>query len=138
MAEVTKTEEQQAEKSLDEDVEKAPHALESALGVGGEGNSSASGTDQSTENEKQVDSGQQDGRAKRKNLDSEDEPSKKVVSIICYELFSNPGFNALAQENFKNICARHVSQHETPSMEMFPREITGALAMLGFTEETEG
>ncbi|KAF4788915.1 mRNA cap guanine-N7 methyltransferase [Turdus rufiventris] len=81
MAEVTKTEEQQAEKSLDEDVEKAPHALESALGVGGEGNSSASGTDQSIENEKQVDSGQQDGRAKRKNLDSEDEPSKKVSVI---------------------------------------------------------
>lgn len=108
MAEVTKTEEQQVEKSLDEEVEKTPHALESASGVGCEGNSSASGTEQSTENEKGVDSGDQDGRAKAKRLDSEDEPSKKVVSIICFELFSNPCFKALAQEKIENIYARHV------------------------------
>ncbi|XP_015472653.1 mRNA cap guanine-N7 methyltransferase isoform X4 [Parus major] len=81
MAEVTKTEEQQVEKSLDGEVEKTPHASESASGVGCEDNSSASGTEQSTENEKEVDSGNQECRAKRKNLDSEDEPSKKVHVI---------------------------------------------------------
>lgn len=106
MADVTKTEEQEAEKSLDEEVEKTPHALESASGLGCEGNSSASGTEQSTENEKEVDSG--DGRAKRKNLDAEDEPSKKVVSIIYFELFSIPCFKALAQEKIENIYAKHV------------------------------
>lgn len=98
MAEVTKTEERQVEKSLDEEVEKTPHASESASGVGCEGNSSASGTEQSTENEKGVqqstenEKGDQDGRAKRKNLDSEDGPSKKVVSILsCFQiLFSKP------------------------------------------------
>lgn len=105
MADVTKTEEQEAGKSLDEEVEKRPHALESASGLGCEGNSSASGTEQSTENEKEAD---QDGRAKRKNLDAEDEPSKKVVSIIYFELFSNPCFEALAQEKIENVYAKHV------------------------------
>lgn len=108
MADVTKTEEQEAGKSLDEEVEKRPHALESASGLGCEGNSSASGTEQSTENEKEVDSGDHDGRAKRKNLDAEDEPSKKVVSIIYFELFSNPCFEALAQEKIENVYAKHV------------------------------
>lgn len=107
MAEVTKTEEQQVEKSLEE-VERTPHALESASGVGCEGNSSASGTEQSTENDKEVDSCNQDGSAKRKNLDSEDEPPKKAVSIIYFELFSNPCFKALAQEKIENIYARCV------------------------------
>lgn len=126
MADVTKTEELQVEKSLDEEVEKTPHALESAAGLGCEGNSSASGTEQSTENEKEVDSGDQDSRAKKRNLDSEDEPSKKVVSIIYFELFPNPCFEALAQEKIEYIYARRVSLCETPSMEIFHREITGA------------
>lgn len=106
MAEITKTEEQQIEKDLNEEVEKTPPALESASGVRCEGNSSASGTEQSTENDKEVDGGDQGDRTKRKNLDSEDEPSKKVVSIIYFELFSNPCFKALAQEKIENIYAR--------------------------------
>ncbi|XP_066417394.1 mRNA cap guanine-N7 methyltransferase isoform X1 [Molothrus aeneus] len=81
MAEVAKTEEQQVEKNLNEEVEKTPPALESVSGVGCEGNTSASGTEQSTENDKEVDGGGQDGRAKRKNLDSEDEPAKNVHVI---------------------------------------------------------
>lgn len=107
MAEVTRTEEEQVEKSLEE-VEKTPHALESASSVGCEGNNSASGAEQSTENDKEVDSGDQDGRAKKRNLDSEDEPSKKVVSIIYFELISNPCFKALAQEMIEKIYARSV------------------------------
>uniref|UniRef100_A0A8C4U005 mRNA cap guanine-N(7) methyltransferase n=1 Tax=Falco tinnunculus TaxID=100819 RepID=A0A8C4U005_FALTI len=77
MADLTKTEEQEVEKSLDEEVEKTPHTLEADSGVGWEGDSSTSGTVHSTENEKEVVSDNQDGRAKRKNLDPEDEPPKK-------------------------------------------------------------
>ncbi|XP_074678597.1 mRNA cap guanine-N(7) methyltransferase isoform X5 [Strix aluco] len=81
MADLTKTEEQEVEKSLDEEVEKTPRSLEADSGIGWEGNSSTSGTVHSTENEKEVGSGSQDGRAKRKNLDPEDEPPKEVREI---------------------------------------------------------
>ncbi|KAM6277379.1 mRNA cap guanine-N(7) methyltransferase isoform 2-T3 [Spheniscus humboldti] len=81
MADVTKIEEQEAEKSLDEEVEKTPRTLEADSGIGWEGDSSTSGTVLSTENEKEVDSVNRDGRARRKNLDSEDEPPKKVRGI---------------------------------------------------------
>lgn len=84
MADLTKTEEQEVEKSLDEEVEKTPCTLEAESGVGWQGDSSTSGTVHSTESEKEADSGNQDGRAKRKNLDPEDEPPKKVVSIILF------------------------------------------------------
>lgn len=95
MADVTKIKEQEAEKSLDEEVEKTPRTLEADSGIGWEGDSSTSGTVLSTENEKEVDSVNQDGRARRKNSDSEDEPPKKVVSIIYFKLCSNPCFKAL-------------------------------------------
>ncbi|XP_059671186.1 mRNA cap guanine-N7 methyltransferase isoform X3 [Gavia stellata] len=81
MADITKTEEQEVEKSLDEEVEKTPHTLEADSGIGWEGDGSTSGTVHSTENEKEVDSVNQDGRAKRKNLDPEDEPPKKVREV---------------------------------------------------------
>lgn len=84
MADLTKTEEQEVEKSLDEEVEKTPCTLEAESGIGWQGDSSTSGTVHSTESEKEADSGNQDGRAKRKNLDPEDEPPKKVVSIILF------------------------------------------------------
>lgn len=108
MAEVTKTEEQETEKSLDEEVEKTPHPLEADSGIGQEGDGSASGTAHSTENEKEDDIGDEDSRAKRKNLDPEDGPPKKVVSIICFEPCSNTCFKALAQEKIENIYARHL------------------------------
>ncbi|XP_074998246.1 mRNA cap guanine-N(7) methyltransferase isoform X4 [Calonectris borealis] len=81
MADITKIEEQEVEKSLDEEVEKTPRTLEADSGIGWEGDSSTSGTVHATENEKEVDSVNQDGRAKRKNLDPEDEPPKKVHEI---------------------------------------------------------
>lgn len=79
MADLTKTEEHEAEKSLDEEAEKMPPTSEEDLGAGEEGNDgSASGAVQSTESEKEVDSGNQDGGVKRKNLDAEDEPGKRL------------------------------------------------------------
>ncbi|XP_068003775.1 mRNA cap guanine-N7 methyltransferase [Melanerpes formicivorus] len=79
MADITKTEEQEVEKTLDEEAEKMPHTSEADVGVGGEGNDgSTSGAVPSTESEKEVDSGNQDGGAKRKNLDPEDEPDKRL------------------------------------------------------------
>ncbi|XP_064006342.1 mRNA cap guanine-N7 methyltransferase [Pogoniulus pusillus] len=79
MADLTKTEEQEVEKSLDEEAEKMPHTSEADLGAGGEDNDgSASGAVQSTESEKEVDSGNQDDSTKRKNLDPEDEPGKRL------------------------------------------------------------
>ncbi|KAK2514314.1 mRNA cap guanine-N7 methyltransferase [Columba livia] len=80
MADVTKTEEQEIEKSLDEEVEKTPHPLEADSGICQEGDSSTSGTVHSTENEKD-DIGKQDSTAKRKNLDPGDEPPKKIREI---------------------------------------------------------
>ncbi|KFO97383.1 mRNA cap guanine-N7 methyltransferase, partial [Calypte anna] len=89
MADLTKTEERQEEKSLDEEVEKTPHTLEAdsdnQLYSGGEGDSSTSGTVHSTENDKEVDNGNQGGRLKRKKLDDEDEPPQKLVSVIYFE-----------------------------------------------------
>ncbi|KAM6135485.1 mRNA cap guanine-N(7) methyltransferase isoform 1-T1 [Pterocles gutturalis] len=78
MADLTKTEEQEVEKSLDEEVEKTACTSEADSGSGCEGGSTTSGTVHSTENTKEVDSDNQDVRGKRKNLDPEDEPSKKV------------------------------------------------------------
>lgn len=108
MADLTNSEEKEAEKSLDEEVEKTPATLEADSGVSQEGDSSASGTVHSTANEKEVHSGNQDGSTKGKNLDSEDEPRKKAVSIIYFELCSNPCFKALAQEKIENIDTKHV------------------------------
>lgn len=107
MADVTKTEEQEIEKSLDEEVEKTPHPLEADSGIRQEGDSSTSGTVHSTENEKD-DTGKQDSTAKRKNLDPGDEPPKKIVSIICFEPCSHTCFKALAKEKIENICAKHL------------------------------
>lgn len=98
MADLTKSEEQAVEKSLNEEVEKTPGTSEANSDISQEGDSSTSGTVHSTANEKEVHSGNQDGTAERKNLGSEDEPPKKSVSIIYFELCSNPCSEALAQE----------------------------------------
>ena len=120
MADLTKTEEQEVEKSLDEEVEKTPRTLEADSGVGGEGNSSTSGTVHSTaEEENEVDSGNQDDRAKRKTSDPEDEPPKKAVSIIYFELRPSTCFEALAQEKIESICAKHIRTSMRHQMSKF-------------------
>ncbi|XP_010146810.1 PREDICTED: mRNA cap guanine-N7 methyltransferase [Eurypyga helias] len=80
MADLTKTEEQEVEKSLDEEVEKTPCTLEADSDIGCKGDSSAAGAVHSTGNEKEDDSGNQNNR-KKKNLDAEDEPPEKVPSV---------------------------------------------------------
>lgn len=80
MADLTKTEEKEVEKSLDEEVERTSHASETDSGVNLEGNSSTSGTAHSTENEKKLASGDQGSGLKRNIADVEDEPPKKVPS----------------------------------------------------------
>ncbi|XP_048795174.1 mRNA cap guanine-N7 methyltransferase [Tympanuchus pallidicinctus] len=80
MADLTKTEEKEVEKSLDEEVEGTSHASESDSGINLEGNSSTSGTTHSTENENKLASGDQGSGLKRSVADVEDEPPKKVPS----------------------------------------------------------
>ncbi|XP_065524003.1 mRNA cap guanine-N7 methyltransferase isoform X1 [Lathamus discolor] len=82
MADLTNSEEQEVEKILDEEVERTPGTSEADSGIGQEGDSSTSGTVQSTANEKEVHSGNQDGAARGKNLDSEDEPPKKATAGV--------------------------------------------------------
>lgn len=96
MADLTKTEEQDVEKSVDEEVEETPRTSEADSGVGWEGDSSASV--HSAEKEKEVESDHQGGGTKRKNLDLEDEPHKKLVSIIYVPLCSTPCFKASGKD----------------------------------------
>lgn len=89
MADLTKTEEKEVEKSLGEEVERTSHASETDSGVNLEGNSSTSGTAHSTENEKKLASGDQGSGLKRNIADVEDEPPKKVpVSIVQFNRMS--------------------------------------------------
>ncbi|XP_042664629.1 mRNA cap guanine-N7 methyltransferase [Centrocercus urophasianus] len=80
MADLTKTEEKEVEKSLDEEVEGTSHASESDSGINLEGNSSTSGTTHSTENENKLASGDRGSGLKRSVADVGDEPPKKVPS----------------------------------------------------------
>ncbi|XP_031444867.1 mRNA cap guanine-N7 methyltransferase [Phasianus colchicus] len=80
MADLTKAEEKEVEKSLDEEAERTSHASESDSGINLEGNSSTSGTTHSTENENKLASGDQGSGLKRSASDVEDEPPKKVPS----------------------------------------------------------
>lgn len=83
MADLTKTEEKEVEKSLDEKVEGTSRASESDSGINLEGNSSTSGTTHSMENENKLASGDQGSGLKRSVADVEGEPPKKVpVSIV--------------------------------------------------------
>lgn len=108
MADLTKTEEQEVEKSLDEEAEKMPHTSEADLGAGGEDNDgSASGAVQSAESEKEADSGNQDDSTKRKNLDPEDEPGKRVsiINLGCAQiLVSKLQLEKILQLFMLNIC----------------------------------
>lgn len=96
MADFTKTEEQDVEKSVDEEVEKTPHTSEADSGVGWEGNSSASV--HSAEKEEEVESDHQGGGTKKKNLDLEDEPRKKLVSIVYVLICSTLCFKASGKD----------------------------------------
>nr|XP_013797828.1 PREDICTED: mRNA cap guanine-N7 methyltransferase isoform X1 [Apteryx mantelli mantelli]XP_013797836.1 PREDICTED: mRNA cap guanine-N7 methyltransferase isoform X1 [Apteryx mantelli mantelli] len=81
MADLTKIEEEEVEKSLSEEAERTSRTLEEDSGISLEGNSSTSGTGHSTENEKEIASDNQDNRAKKRKLDPEDEAPRKIHEI---------------------------------------------------------